>query len=144
MTKNQKLYLLILRLAVGWELLYAGITKIFTSGWSASGLLETAKTFPAFYQALNQPALIGPVNLLNEWGLTLIGLVLILGLWTRLASVLGIILMTLYYFADNQFPLVANGFVVDQHVILIISFLILIAFQAGRFWGLDGRRNKTD
>src|SRR3989338_9860629 len=97
MTLFQKLSVFFLRITLGWMFFYAGITKILDSNWSAAGYLEASKTFPDFYQWLLQPGILPFVNFINEWGLTLLGISLILGLFVRLNSILGSILMLMYY-----------------------------------------------
>ena len=128
----------VLRVLLGWLFFYAGVTKILDASWTATGFLESAKTFSGFYSFLAHPLLIGLVNVANEWGLTLIGLALIFGFWVRIASLLGIIMMILYYFAANNLPLVANGFLVDQHIIYAAALLVLRYLDAGLYLGLDG------
>src|SRR3989344_6362821 len=130
-------FLLIPRLALGWLMFYAGITKIVNPAWTAGGDLANAKTFPGFYAWLAAPGNIGWINFLNEWGLTLIGISLILGLGVRLSSILGIALMLLYYFPVLEFPEVAHGFIVDEHIVYAAVLAFFAAVRAGRYYGLD-------
>lgn len=77
---------------------------------------------------------------MNEWGLTLLGVSLILGIFVRWSALFGIALMVLYYLPILQFPYPdANSFIVDQHFMFIIVLVVLAAFDAGRFWGLEKR-----
>ena len=134
--------LLGLRLSLGWLFFYAGITKVLNVDWSAAGYLANAKTFPALFQWLASPANIGWVNFLNEWGLTLIGLALLAGLFVRFASYAGVLLMALYYLAGLEFPYPnANTFIVDEHIIYAFIFLFFAFSNAGVFYGLDARRH---
>ena len=130
-------FLLISRLAVGWLIFYAGITKILDPAWTSKGYLMGAKTFPGFYSWFISPENIGWVDFLNEWGLTLIGASLILGLGVRLSSVLGAALMLLYYFPVLEFPYVAHGFIVDDHLIYAAVLAVFATVRAGRYYGLD-------
>lgn len=128
-----------LRLAMGWMMFYAGITKILDPNWSAAGYLKGAKTFTAFYQWLAQSGTIPLVNFVNEWGLTLLGISLILGIGVRLSSVLGAVLMMLYYFPVLQFPHPnAHAFIVDEHIIYVLVLVFFAATRAGRSYGLEG------
>ena len=130
--------LALLRIAMGWLLFYAGITKVLDPGWSAAGYLRGAKTFTGFFQWLATPANIGWVNFLNEWGLTLLGISLILGIGVRLSGVLGAALMMLYYFPILQFPRIApHSYLVDEHVVYALVLLLLAAQRAGRTFGLE-------
>ena len=133
-----KITLFVLRLSLGWLFFYAGIVKILNPQWSAAGYLKGAKTFPAFYNWLTQPDIMPIINFINEWGLTLIGVSLILGLFVRISSFSGALLMILYYFPVLDFPKAgASGFLVDEHIIYILVFLLLAGLRAGSFWGLE-------
>src|SRR3989344_6670020 len=129
-----------LRLALGWLFFYAGITKVFDPEWSAAGYLGAAKTFPALFHWFALPANIGWVNFLNEWGLTLVGVALLLGVSVRLASLAGAFIMTLYYLAPLQFPYPdPPSFVVDEHVIYALLLLLFAFSRAGSVYGLESR-----
>ncbi len=138
MNTVQRVSLLLLRLTLGWLMLYAGITKLLNPSWSAAGYLKGAKTFAGFYQWLTSPGILPTVNFLNEWGLTLLGVSLILGIGVRLSGILGALLMLLYYFPVLQFPYVGtHSYLVDEHSIYAAALLVLAAFRAGRVFGLE-------
>jgi len=138
MDKTRKISLFILRIATGWLMFYAGITKILDPEWSAVGYLEHAKTFPDFFLWFLQPSVLPLTNFINEWGLTLLGVSLLLGIAVRFSSILGLLLMLLYYFPVLQFPYIAPYYyIVDDHLIYALVLALLAAFQAGRYLGLD-------
>ncbi|HEY4476012.1 MAG TPA: DoxX family membrane protein [Candidatus Paceibacterota bacterium] len=138
MTQFQKISLFLLRISMGWLMFYAGITKVLDPAWSAAGYLKGAKTFTEFYQWLTTSDLLPFTNFMNEWGLTLLGLSLILGLFVRLSSILGALLMLLYYFPILQFPYPnPHSFLVDEHIIYAAALLLLGSFRVGRIWGLE-------
>lgn len=127
-----------LRLSLGWLMFYAGITKVMDPTWSAAGYLKGAKTFPELFQWFLQPGVLPIINLVNEWGLTLLGVSLILGVFVRLSTLLGAILMLLYYFPAIQFPYVPpHSYLVDEHIIYALALLLLGALEAGRYFGLE-------
>ncbi|MBI2613393.1 MAG: DoxX family membrane protein [Candidatus Levybacteria bacterium] len=133
-----KIYIFLLRISLGILFFYAGLTKILNPNWSASGYLKGAQTFSEFYNFLLQPAILPIINFINTWGLTLLGVSLLLGVAVRLSSRLGALLMLLYYIPILKFPYAGtNSFLVDQHIIYIISLLLLGSAKAGRFWGLE-------
>ena len=74
--------LTILRVVIGWHLLYEGLTKLLNPEWSASGYLQSATgPLAPLYQALAaNDGILMIVNVLNTWGLLLIGLGLFLAL----------------------------------------------------------------
>lgn len=138
MSKFEKVSLFLLRVGMGWLMFYAGITKILNPEWSAIGYLRAAQTFPGFYQWLSSPGILPTINFINEWGLTLLGVSLILGIAVRFSSVLGAMLMILYWFPVLQFPYVEHGFLVDsEHVITALVLVYFAAIRAGRVWGLE-------
>ncbi|MFH1193378.1 MAG: DoxX family protein [bacterium] len=137
-TTFAKASLFFARVALGWMMFYAGITKILDSDWTAEGFLRGAKTFSAFYNWLVQPNVMPTINFINEWGLTLLGISLIFGIAVRLSSILGAALMLLYYFPILQFPYPnAHSFIVDEHIIYISVLVLFTAVRAGRIWGLE-------
>ncbi len=138
MNGGRKFALFILRVSMGWVMFYAGITKILNPAWSAAGYLGSAKTFPAFYQWFLQPSILPATNFVNEWGLALLGVSLILGIGVRAGSVLGAILMLLYYFPVLQFPYIGqNSYIVDDHIIYALVLVYFATVRAGRYWGLE-------
>ncbi len=138
MNKQLEASIFLSRVALGILFFYAGISKVLNPNWSAAGYLNSAKTFPGLYHWFASAGNIGWVNLVNEWGLTLIGVALIVGLLVRWASLGGIFIMVLYYLAILQFPYAGtNSYLVDDHIIFITVFIVLMASNAGTFWGLD-------
>lgn len=136
---SQKITLLLLRASLGFLFLYAGFAKLMNPAWTSAGYLKGAQIMSGFYQWLGAPQNIGWVDMLNEWGLFLIGAALILGLTTRIASFFGALMMALYYIPILKFPYAGtHAYIVDEHVVYITGFLVLIAFNAGNYWGVDG------
>lgn len=138
MNTHAKTVILLLRLGLGWLFFYTGITKVLTANWSAAGYLMSAKTFAGYYQWLASPTNIGWVSFLNEWGLTLIGISLILGVFVRWSSLAGAVMMIMYYFPVLEFPYIGKtSFLVDEHILYALIFVLLFASHAGTYWGLD-------
>lgn len=136
--RKKQLLNLALRLSLGWLFFYAGITKVLNPEWTAAGFLKGAKTFPGLYAWFASPGMIPLVDFLNEWGLTLLGASLMLGLFVRWAALGGALLMVLYYFPGLEFPYVNHGFLVDEHVIYLLVLLLLVQARTGHYLGLDG------
>jgi thiosulfate dehydrogenase [quinone] large subunit len=138
MDKYSKISLFVLRISTGWLMFYAGLVKIFNPNWSAAGYLQNAQTFSGFYHWLAQPVFLPYINFINEWGLTLLGISLILGAFVRLSSLLGAFLMFLYYFPVLNFPYAGDHYyIVDDHIIFALVLLMFAAFKVGRIWGLE-------
>jgi len=133
-----------LRIAMGMYFLYAGLSKIIDPAWSAVGYLSGAKTFTGLFEWFALPQNIGWVNFMNEWGLTLIGIALLVGLFSRVTAIGGALFMLLYYFPVLNFPYAGpHGFIVDEHILWILIFVVFYATRVGRFWGLDYKFSKN-
>jgi thiosulfate dehydrogenase (quinone) large subunit len=138
MSSFQKWGLFLLRITTGWFFFYAGLSKIINPEWSAAGYLTHATSFSGFYNWLASPSILPIINFINEWGLLLIGVALILGVGVRLAGTLGVVMMILYYFPVLDFPAAGeHGYIVDDHILWAAGLLVLAAFRAGRVWGLE-------
>lgn len=122
----------IMRVALGVQFFGAGWSKV-TAEWSAGGFLATADgPFAEWFQSLAGNAL---VDGLNAWGLTLIGLALVLGLAVRPAAIAGMVLMALYYlagFTENT----SHG-LIDFHVVYFIIFALFVCGGSGNVFGLN-------
>lgn len=136
-TAFERFSLALLRFCMGFLFFYAGITKVLDPNWSAAGYIQGAKNFVWFYQWLLEPSILPIVNFVNAWGLTLLGISLALGIFVRLSSLLGALLMLMYYFVlDFPYPN-PHALVVDEHIIYAVALLFLAAVRAGRTWGLE-------
>lgn len=136
MNTKQKLALFALRITMGWMFFYAGITKVLNPEWSAEGYLKGAKAMTGLYQLLLSPEVLPIVNFVNAWGLTLLGASLILGILVKVSAPLGMILMLMYYLALGLPYPNPHAYIVDEHIIYIAGLFTLVAFDAGKFWGL--------
>ncbi|HEY4514847.1 MAG TPA: hypothetical protein VJJ22_01680 [Candidatus Paceibacterota bacterium] len=137
MTKYQKFALVALRLTMGSLFLYAGVSKIADSSWSAIGYINSAVNFSSFFQMLTSGSILPIINIVNEVGLTLLGVSLLTGTLVGLSAPLGALLMLLYYLV-LPFPWPnAHALVVDEHIIYIFGLLVLAAFRSGEVSGLD-------
>lgn len=155
----KKLTITIIRVAIGWHFLYEGITKLFIENWSSQGYLANTSGFlSGFYHWLaGGETLIKVVDLINIYGLILIGLALFVGIFIRIASMGGVLLLALYYFAYPPYGTSLFGaaeghfYIVDRN--FIEAFLLLwfvIGKQAGygldvllRSWGIRGGRREN-
>jgi uncharacterized membrane protein YphA (DoxX/SURF4 family) len=136
----------ILRVAVGWHFLYEGLTKLLDPSWTAAGYLESSTgPLSGLFQAMAAgEGFLAVVNILNTWGLVLIGLGLILGLFTSLAQLGGIVLLALYYlshppvFTEPGFFREGSYFIISKDLLEILSLMVLMFIPTGIFLGLDG------
>ena len=136
----------VMRVLVGWHFLYEGIAKLTSDSWSAAGYLRQARGPFAdqFRWLASQPNLLENANLITMWGLTIVGALLILGLFTRLASLGGIAFLLLFYFANPPFvgyfyslPSEGSYLIVNKNLVELGALLVILVTGSGRFAGLD-------
>ena len=121
----------IVRAAIGWHFLYEGLSKLVMENWTARSYLANATGFfSGFYHWLaSGETLVQVIDFMNVYGLILIGLALFLGIFIRIASAGGILLLALYYFAYPPFgtslfgSLEGHFYIVNRN--FIEAFLLL-------------------
>ena len=145
-SRSQTLWLVVLRLLIGWHFLYEGLVKLFNSGWSAYPYLMDSDGFlSGFFQNIaGNEGFLTVSNYVNIYGLTLIGLGLILGCFSRIASIGGIIFLALFYLshppfvgADYLMPTEGSYLWIDKNIIEIGALMVLIYFPTSHIVGLD-------
>ena len=149
----------VMRVFVGWHFLYEGIAKLTAPSWSAAGYLKQARgPFAGLFKSLAaQPDLLASADLITMWGLTVVGVLLILGLFTRLSSLAGIGFILLFYLCNPPFvgyfyslPAEGSYLIVNKQLVELGALLVILVSGSGRFAGLDaivhgliGRRPKV-
>jgi uncharacterized membrane protein YphA (DoxX/SURF4 family) len=136
------LYLLPLRLSVGFSFLFAGANKISTGNWGVayesslydfvSSNLEIA--YP-FYRPFLESVVIpnaATFALLVAWGEFLTGLTIFFGLFTRFGAIVGIFLVLNFSFAVGQ-----GIWMPSLEVAYIWALFTLMICSAGRRAGVD-------
>jgi thiosulfate dehydrogenase [quinone] large subunit len=135
-----------LRVFVGWHFLYEGLAKLTAPSWTAAGYLKQARGPLAeqFRWIATQPDMLANANLITMWGLTLVGLFLILGLFTRLASLAGIGFILMFYFATPPFigyfysiPSEGSYLIVNKNLVEVGALAVIFMTRSGLFAGLD-------
>jgi thiosulfate dehydrogenase [quinone] large subunit len=138
--------LVILRIFIGWHFLYEGLSKLFNPYWSSLGyLLESKGLFSFFFISLAaNPVAVRVIDFLNIWGLILIGFCLIIGFFASLSTILGMILLFLYYIGQPPFiglestlPTESSYLIVNKTLIELIALLVLFVFPTSWNVGLD-------
>jgi len=130
----------IIRAAIGWHFLYEGLSKLLMDSWSSQSYLANATGFlSGFYHWLaSGEAVVKVVDMFNVYGLILIGLALFLGIFIRVASLAGIVLLVLYYFAYPPFGTSLFGspeghfYIVNRN---FIEALLLLGFMISKQQG---------
>lgn len=145
--KRYSIYLLtILRILVGWHFLYEGIIKLLNPAWSAKMYLMGSQWIFSglFHQMASSESTMKIVDLLNIWGLILIGLSLFAGLFVRWTTLAGSVMLLFYFVAyppisGHTFGTVTEGSYLWVNKTLIELF-VLMAFMilpGDYFYGAD-------
>ncbi len=78
------------------------------------------------------------------WGLIILGLLLIMGLLTRLAALAGAVMLTMFYLVWPPWPGIPeipgpeHSFIVNKNVIEALALLAIASLPTGTWFGLDG------
>lgn len=142
----QMIALTIMRVVIGWHFLYEGIAKLMKPNWSAAGFLLQAKGIFAgiFKWMAGTPDVLAVVNQMNIWGLIAVGLGLMLGCFTRLSSLAGILLILLYYVCNPLFvgyyysiPMEGNYMIVNKNLVELTALFVIMVTNSGKYAGFD-------
>lgn len=134
----------VLRIVIGWHFLYEGVVKLFNPNWSsASYLMESKWLFSGvFHTMISNNTTLQIIDFLNIWGLIIIGLCLFIGLFTRIASISGALLMLLYYIANPPFvysslPATSHFYIFNYNLIEAIALFALATLNKDYLWGIQ-------
>lgn len=149
-TSIQTASLIILRLFIGCHFLFEGVIKLYNPSWTAKGYLMSATFMESFFSYLASESMISIVDSLNIAALILIGASLILGFKTKIASLLGIGLLMMYYFAHPPFPGYPQGltegsyWIVNKNLIEAAALFVIFLFPTSTIFGLERLFAKTE
>jgi thiosulfate dehydrogenase [quinone] large subunit len=138
--------LVALRMLIGWHFLYEGLAKMLNPYWTSAGYLAQSDWWfgGLFLKIAANPTVLTAVDYLNIWGLTLIGLGLLFGAFTRVATIAGIALLAMYYLATPPFvgltyamPAEGSYLIVNKVLIELAALVVLLAFRTERMLGVD-------
>lgn len=149
------IFLFLLRIGLGWLFLHEGVSKILQSDWSSYYYLRNAtgplQTFLSWISA--DAGLLQFTDYTIIFLLVGIGISLILGLFERIGSVFGMLLLVMFYlayppFGDKFMPVAEGSYViVDKNLILFFGLLVVWQFHSGLVLGLDcflKRKNRIE
>lgn len=146
LSRGPMIAITVLRVFVGWHFLYEGLTKLTAASWTSAGYLKQARgPFAEMFRGLAaNPNMLANADLVTMWGLTIVGACLILGLFTRLASLAGIGFVLLFYLATPPFigyfysiPSEGSYLIVNKNLVEIAALGVIFATRSGLFAGLD-------
>ena len=138
--------LVVLRVLIGWHFLYEGISKLINPYWSSAAyLLDSKWIFSGLAKTIvANPTLLSISDYVNMWGLTLVGVSLLLGLLSRYGSLVGMTFVCLYYlFAPPLLgleygrPGEGSYLIVNKNLIEACALWVLYCFPTSHIIGLD-------
>jgi len=144
---NAQFYgLVILRVVIGWHILYEGVSKLINPYWSSAAyLLDSKWIFSGIAEIIvSNPTLLTISDYVNMWGLTLVGSCLLLGMFAKKAALGGMFFISLYYlFAppllglEYSRPGEGSYIIVNKNLIEICALFIVYQFPTSHLIGLD-------
>lgn len=155
----QQTALILLRTLIGWHFLYEGYYKLMLPGWtrsgqvlnhwSAAGYLKAASgPFADVFRGLADSGLAKWIDVVIPVTLVLVGLSLVLGLFTQAGCVGALGLLTVFYLSAIPIAGVPQPgtegtyLLVSKNLLEWAAVLALFSFHTGRIAGLDLLRSR--
>lgn len=157
--RTQQTALVVLRTLIGWHFLYEGLVKVLAPAWSRDGmplarfssmgyLRSASGPLADFFHGLADARWLPWVDLLVAWSLLLVGLALMLGLFTQLACAGALALLALFYLSwlptRGVYEPGAEGnyLLVNKNLVEAAAVAVVLVFRTGRIAGLDLLRGR--
>jgi thiosulfate dehydrogenase [quinone] large subunit len=146
LSRSPMIAITLLRVFVGWHFLYEGLTKLTSATWSAAGYMRASRgPFAGLFKWIaSQPQMLDNANLITMYGLAIVGVLLMLGLFTRLASIAGIGFILLFYLCNPPFigyfytiPTEGSYLIVNKNLVELAALFVILVTRSGLFAGLD-------
>lgn len=154
LTPLQQTSLVVLRTLIGWHFLYEGYFKWSLPAWSSDGKPLGAFSAAGYIKAADGPlsglaqsalnsGLLPWINGLVIFGLLAVGISLMLGLFTQLGCVGGLLLLAMFYFTAiptsglPQPGAEGSYLLINKTLIELVAVLALFSFKTGYIAGLD-------
>ena len=143
----QQTLLVVLRFCVGWHLFFQGYGKLQAVSWTAAGYLSASTgPFSSLFQVIPQwPEVQCFVDAVTICGLMILGIFLMVGLFTQSAALVAFGLLMTFYLAAP--PLAYGGFIIEtpegtelyvnKTLLEALVVLLLLSFPTGGIVGLD-------
>jgi thiosulfate dehydrogenase [quinone] large subunit len=150
----QQAALIVLRTLIGWHFLYEGYYKLMLPGWSRGGqvlgawssagyLKGASGPFAEVFRGMADSGMAKWVDLLIPAALLLVGLSLLMGLFTQAGCLGALGLLALFYLSAIPTAGVPQPhsegtyLIVSKNLLEWAAVLLLFAFRTGRIAGLD-------
>jgi thiosulfate dehydrogenase [quinone] large subunit len=157
--RTQQTALVVLRTLIGWHFLYEGVVKTFWPAWSRDGapiarfssagyLRSATGPLADLFHGLADVSWLPWLDYLMAWSLLLVGLGLMLGLFTQLACAGALALLALFYLSwlptRGVYEPGAEGnyLLVNKNLVEAAAVAVVLLFKTGRIAGLDLLRGR--
>src|SRR5664280_2742626 len=139
------IFLALLRITIGWHFLYEGLVKLMNPAWTARPFLEGSRWIfgDLFRWMISGNTGMWIIDNANAYGLTIIGIALILGVFTRVALWSGVALLVSYYLAYPPFGGYSYGFpsegsylLVNKNLVELVAMILLVFLDSGQYYGI--------
>ena len=154
LTTFQRFSLILVRTVIGWHFLYEGVYKLMLPGWtregarlaawSAKGYLKVSTgPFAPMLHRLADSSAAPWIDIAVPAGLVLVGVSLMLGLFTQLGCWGAIAFLSLFYLSmppttGLQIPGAEGAYLfVNKNLIELVTVIALLSFRTGLIAGLD-------
>jgi thiosulfate dehydrogenase [quinone] large subunit len=152
--QRQQIALVALRTVIGWHFLYEGYFKLVLpawgragkplAAWSAAGYLKASSGPVAdLFRSLADSKLAAWIDVLVPVGLLLVGLSLMLGLFTQAGCWGGLALLAVFYLSaipTAGAPQTGNEgtyLFVNKNLVEAAALFVVLSFKTGEIAGLD-------
>lgn len=88
--------------------------------------------------------MVGIADFVTIWAMIIIGLALTLGFLLRPASIVGMILLAMFYLAYPPFPGIESSapvegtyIIVNKNLIELFALMVVMAFPTARYYGIE-------
>ena len=156
-TSTQQVALVVLRMLIGWHFLYEGFFKLWRPAWTRDGTLLGPWSSAGYLRAATGPfadvfhrmagsSWLPAIDHLVAIGLVLVGLSLVLGLFTQAGCVGALVLLAMFYLAQIPTrglhdPGSEGAYLfVNKNLVEAAAVFAVFAFRTGRIAGLDRLR----
>jgi thiosulfate dehydrogenase [quinone] large subunit len=160
LSRSQQVVLVVLRTLVGWHFLYEGYVKLWAPAWSRTGIPLAPFSSAGYLKGASGPlaglshTLAGSqvlpfIDQTVPIALVLVGLSLLLGLFTRVGAWGALGLLALFYVTAiptagvHQAGTEGAYLIVNKNLIEAGAVLVLLAFGTERIAGLDLLRGRS-
>jgi thiosulfate dehydrogenase [quinone] large subunit len=150
----QQTALVVLRTLIGWHFLYEGYFKLLRPAWNRNGiplapwssagyLRGSSGPFAGLFQRFADSPWLGTIDNVMAIVLLLVGLSLVLGLFTQAGCVGALLLLGMFYLSSipttgmHQPGAEGAYLLVNKNLVEAGAVLVLLLFGTGRIAGLD-------